>query len=222
MADESVKLLCVWSSPYSMRAMLALELKSIPYERVEQDVRSKGELLLRSNPVHKKVPVLIHNGRPIAESSVIIEYIDEQWRDHGDEILPRDPYARAQERFWADFVERKIFAESANVVFRATGQEDFLASCGILEEELRKSNRAPYFGGAKLGLVDIVLVSTALCSKSLVEVGGLRLPSRDACPRFLALLDAIREHPLVRSSLPSPDKLRDFFATAMPWIKSLS
>ncbi|KHN06984.1 Putative glutathione S-transferase [Glycine soja] len=52
-----------------------------------------ADLLLKYNPVYKKVPVFVHNEKPIAESLVIVEYIDETWKNNP--ILPSDPYQRA-------------------------------------------------------------------------------------------------------------------------------
>ncbi|MFS8003259.1 putative glutathione transferase [Helianthus anomalus] len=50
-----------------------------------------------------KVPVLVHNGNPISESVVILEYIDEVWKVVP--ISPQHAYEKAQTRFWARFVD---------------------------------------------------------------------------------------------------------------------
>ena len=106
MTGDKVKLVGFWYSPFVFRVKLALSLKGIEYEYVEEDISNKSPMLLQLNPVHKKVPVLIHNGKPILESLVIIEYIDEIWKDHP--LLPEDPVERATSRFWAKFVDDKV------------------------------------------------------------------------------------------------------------------
>jgi glutathione S-transferase len=96
-----------FASPYSKRIELALRLKSIPYQFVQEDLQNKSQTLLRYNPVHKKIPVLVHNGKPISESLFIIEYIDETW-SNGPHILPEDPYRRSKVRFWANYIQLHV------------------------------------------------------------------------------------------------------------------
>ncbi|KAF6983836.1 hypothetical protein CFC21_001934, partial [Triticum aestivum] len=102
-----LKLLGVWTSPFVIRVRVVLNLKSLPYEYVEESLGSKSALLLGSNPVHHSVPVLLHGGRPVNESQVIVQYIDEVWSGAGPSVLPADPYERAVARFWAAYVDDK-------------------------------------------------------------------------------------------------------------------
>jgi glutathione S-transferase len=94
-AEGELKLLGTWASPYVSRVKLALHLKGLSYEYVveEDHFNNKSELLLSSNQVHKKVPVMIHNGKPICESLIIMEYLDEAFPDTAAPLLPADPTA---------------------------------------------------------------------------------------------------------------------------------
>nr|CAB3470088.1 unnamed protein product [Digitaria exilis] len=103
-----VKLYGAWGSAHAAMARNALALKGVAYEHVEEDLDSKSDTLLRLNPVHGgKVPVLLVDGQPLAESLVIIEY------KHG---YPPEPRARAAARFWARFFHDEVSPPSRAVV----------------------------------------------------------------------------------------------------------
>lgn len=106
MTQDIVKLLGFWASPFALRVKWALSLKGIEYEYIEEDLSNKSSMLLQYNPMYKKVPVLLHNGKPIIESLVIIEYIEDMWKN--DPLLPEQPLERARSRVCAKFVDDKV------------------------------------------------------------------------------------------------------------------
>ena len=106
---EGMVLLDLWVSPFGQRCRIALVEKGVEYEYKEENLSDKSPLLLKMNPIHKKIPVLIHHGKPICESLVIVQYIDEVWSNNP--LLPSDPYERAKARFWADFVDKKVWRQ---------------------------------------------------------------------------------------------------------------
>ena len=107
MAQGEVKLLGAWASPFTLRARVAFNIKSVNYEFQQENLDAKSQLLLQSNPIHKKIPVLIHGGKPICESLIIVQYVDDVWSS-GPPILPSDPYDRATALFWASYIDDKV------------------------------------------------------------------------------------------------------------------
>lgn len=161
MENDELILLDFWPSMFGMRVRVALAEKGIDYKYKEEDLfTSKTPLLLKMNPVHKKIPVLIHNGKPVCESFVVVEYIDEIWKDK-PLLLPSDPYERAQARFWANYTD-KLYHDFGRRIWTAKREElagdkkNFIDPLKILEEAALGDK--PYFGGESFGFVDIALI----------------------------------------------------------------
>lgn len=74
MATSDVKLLRLWASPFTTRVQMALKLKSIEFEFIQENLQNKRKLLLKTNPVHEKVPVFIHGDKPIVVTKVLITF----------------------------------------------------------------------------------------------------------------------------------------------------
>jgi glutathione S-transferase len=104
--EEEVKLFGMVGSPIVVRVDIALNLKGVEYKFVEEKKGNFSDTLIKYNPIYKKVPVLVHNDKPISESLVILEYIDEIWKQNP--ILPSDPHKRALARFWSKFIDDKV------------------------------------------------------------------------------------------------------------------
>ncbi|XP_076908099.1 putative glutathione S-transferase [Bidens hawaiensis] len=183
MADE-VKLYGFPGSPYVSRVTTALKLKGINYEFVVEDLGNKSADLLKYNPVYKKVPVLVHNGKPISESLLIVEYIDDVWK--GVPVLPQDAYEKAQARFWAKFIDDKCMP----AIFKAIGshgQEQAVAEAHeqlqFLENELNVKGKK-FFGGDNINLVDIAATFIAYWLGAAEEALGITVLSKDKFPKI--------------------------------------
>ncbi|KAK1377498.1 Glutathione transferase [Heracleum sosnowskyi] len=215
MGDEEVKLLGVWASPFSKRVEIALKMKGIDYEYVAQDLSNKSPELLKYNPVHKKIPVLVHNGKPICESLVILEYIDETWKS-GPSILPKDPYARAMARFWAKFIDEKCLPavwkirRSQGEEEREKAIEEATEHLVTLENELRGKK---FFSGDEIGLVDIAANFIALWLVVVQELVGIELLTKEKFPRLCEWTDDYLNSSIIKETLPAKQKLLDRFRT---------
>ncbi|CAL9168275.1 unnamed protein product [Musa hybrid cultivar] len=182
---------------------------------------NKSSLLLESNPVYKKVPVLIHDGKPVCESLIIVQYIDEVWPDRAP-LLPADPYARAQARFWADFVDKKVrrcppcvrslFSSpeyhNLSSLSMEAAKEEFIEILRLLECELGDKK---YFGGDVFGFVDIALVPFTTWFYSCETYAGFSV--EEAVPKLVAWSKRCLERESVANSLYDPVKIYEYVKT---------
>ncbi|XP_057519961.1 probable glutathione S-transferase isoform X1 [Amaranthus tricolor] len=187
--EEDLVLLDYWASPFVARVKLALEEKGITnYECLHEDhiMVSKSSLLMEMNPVHKKVPVLIHNGKPVCESLLIVEYIDEVWKHKSPSLMPFHPYDTSQARFWAYTFDKK-FPEVLTKLWTQKSEiqqkekDDFLNFLKMVEGELGDK---PYFGGNTFGYCDIALISIYSWFYTFQKFTKLDIQSE--CPKLIA------------------------------------
>jgi len=219
MEPREVKLYGAWGSAHAAMPRNALALKGGRYEYVEEDLDNKSEALLRLNPVHGgKVPVLVVDGRPLAESLVIIEYADEAWpaegRGHPPALLPRASRARAAARFWARFFHDEVSPLSRAVVLadaaaeRAELAREMKARVAVMEAGIAEDfpcggEEGPFVHGRSPGLLDIILGSCAAGSRVLAAVSGVEIVEPGATPR-------------VHASVAAFDELAAGFGTTVP------
>lgn len=112
--DAELVLYHAWMSSASRRVRFALEEKGLPYigifvRLLKNEQNTPQYLALNPNGV---VPTLVHRGRPIIESTVINEYLDDVFPE--TPLRPSDPAERAAMRIWtymADTVVIKAFQE---------------------------------------------------------------------------------------------------------------
>ena len=89
----------------SLKALLPLKEKGVEYVSHYMNLlefEQHEPWFVKINP-NGQVPVLVHDGRSITESTVINEYVDESFP--GVPLRPADAYGRAQMRIWTKFVD---------------------------------------------------------------------------------------------------------------------
>ncbi|KAA8550446.1 hypothetical protein F0562_002130 [Nyssa sinensis] len=209
MADEVI-LLDSLPSSFGMRVRIALAEKGIKYEYKEENLMmDKSPLLLQMNPVHKMIPVLIHNGKPICESLIILQYIDEVWNDCSP-LLPSDPYQRSQAKFWADFIDKKIYDCGKRILMskaevQEAGEKEMIECLKLLEGELGDKK---YFGGESLGFLDIALVPYYSWFYSYETCGNFSIEAE--CQKLMSWIQRCMELKSVSKSLHDHHKVYDY------------
>ncbi|XP_057801140.1 probable glutathione S-transferase [Salvia miltiorrhiza] len=198
-------------SPYVNRVEMALKMKGVEYEYIAEDVKNKSPLLLQYNPIHKKVPVLVHNGKSIAESLIIVEYIDEVWE--GPSILPKDPYQRAMTRFWAKFIDEKCIPTLWKACW-STGEdqqkskEESTEALKFLENEIKGKK---FFGGENIGVVDIAANFIGYWLPIISEVVGCELMTHENFPNMCRWANDYCNDNFVKENLPKKEALLQRF-----------
>ncbi|KAH6799357.1 glutathione S-transferase TAU 20 [Perilla frutescens var. frutescens] len=207
MSNEALKLLDFWESPFAARVRLALAEKGLSYESQDEDLfGGKSELLLKSNPIYEKVPVLLHDGKPVVESANIVYYIDETWPQ--PQLLPACSYGRSRARFWADFIDKKVFDGGCNI-WKSKGGEELETAKKEFIDILKKLEGAmgehDYFGGDKMGFVDIILVSLSSWFPAYEKFGDFKI--EEESPKIGAWIKRCYQKESVAKSLPDTQKV---------------
>ncbi|KAH7510558.1 hypothetical protein FEM48_ZijujUnG0114400 [Ziziphus jujuba var. spinosa] len=175
--DHQVKLFGTEESPFCFRAIWALKLKGIPFKYIDEYGDITGaSCYFSTTQFTRSFQFLFMEEKPICESMVIVEYIDETWPQNP--LFPNDPYGKAQARFWVKYADDTVPA--ILTVFTGSGEELEKAKKVILEmlrvmEEQSPIGEKKFFGGDKIGIADIAFGWTAHWLAVIEEVVGVKL-----------------------------------------------
>ena len=124
------------SSVCAAKVRFALAEKGLDWEGEYIDIL-KGEQFdpeyLKLNP-KGVVPTLVHDGRVILDSTVIVEYLDQIAPDSS--VHPADPLERAQARYWTKAVDEDLHPACGAVTFVCSHRHTVLKNLG--EEGVKK------------------------------------------------------------------------------------
>ena len=211
----ALKLISHKLCPYVQRAVIALNEKGIPVERIDSDLASKPDWFLKISPLGK-VPVLVvttdQSEVALFESNVICEYIEET--QPGDKLHPSDALTRAGHRAWMEFGSAILgdlwgLETTTDAATFESKRQALSAKFARVEAAL---GAGPFFAGSAFSLVDAVFAPVFRYFDVFDELADLRI-FKDV-PKVRVWRAELAKRPSVRTAVGEdyPQLLRAFLA----------
>ena len=105
------------------KVRIVLAEKRLAWTPVEIDLFKSEQYdpaYLKLNP-KGVVPTLVHDGRPVIESTLICEYLDDAFPE--PPLVPADPWLRSRMRIWSKLVDEGLFEGITEISFSAMFRE---------------------------------------------------------------------------------------------------
>lgn len=124
----------------AQKVRIALAEKKLPHERRHINLMKAEQVspdYLKINP-KGVVPALVHDGQPVIESTIIMEYLEDAFPK--EPLRPAAPIARAKMRVWAQIPDAALHAACGTVTYAAAFADQIKAanSPAALKERLAK------------------------------------------------------------------------------------
>ena len=197
-----MKIIGSFVSPYVRKVLVCMELKGLDYEVDPITPFFGNDEFRRLSPLCR-IPVLIDEGLVLTDSTVIAEYLDEQFPE--PPLMPKEPKERARARWLEEFADTRLGDVFIWGLFypkmvhpRVWGEPgdqaridkslstEIPAALDYLESELPDSG----FLFGQMGLADIAIASFF---RNAAYAGFM--PDRSRWPRTARLVADVLSHP---------------------------
>lgn len=178
--------------PYCARVRIVLAEKAIGFDTVTVDLDDRPSWIYDLNPTGR-VPVLEDDGLVLAESRVLMEYLEERFPEVP--LLPVDPADRALVRLRLERFDDLL----GNVYYLFRRERSSEQARSALDEALddlaKLLERQPYLSGEEYGLADCGYVPWIFRAETSL---GVEVRGR---PSIAAWLDRVEQRPAVAEEL---------------------
>ena len=201
-------------SPFVRKVLAVCKLKGLEYEHERTMPGVKEPEFLAISPL-AKIPAFSDGDFGFSDSSVICEYLEEQYPQRP--VLPPSPQQRALSRWYEEYADTWLATQITVFFFERRvkpmmnlGETDEARLAQVAEEEHPKifgylEGVLPDKGflfGKDLMLADVAL----FCPFANGEYGGLK-PDAAQWPRLASFLGRVREHPVMAELLAAEQKV---------------
>ncbi|KAI9255543.1 thioredoxin-like protein [Sporodiniella umbellata] len=202
MTYDNITLYTARVCPFAQRAAIALKEANVEHETVEIDLLNKPDWYGEINP-DLKVPALTIGDEKLAESLIIIEYINDRFPDKN--LLPKDPLKRARIRYFIEFFFSKFFSEYYKYLTNYRESDALstyeknanIALKKVNELLVQQSASGPYFLGTEYSLADIAIVPFLgrVLGFHKLALNGYEFPALKEYPRLAEFFSANLDRP---------------------------
>jgi glutathione S-transferase len=189
--------------PFCQKVRVVLAEKDLEYEKIFVDLRKQEQKLpdfLRLNP-YGKVPVLVDEDEVVYDSTIINEYLEDEYPL--PRLLPEDSQSRARVRMLEDYCDNSFIPPTTMLLaqLRKADAERDMQRVDQAREELR---RALYYLRDRLQGQEFLVgkeftLADAAYAPRIMVLGRLGVELEPALAPVQAWIDRIRVRPSVRS-----------------------
>ncbi|QRV72617.1 glutathione S-transferase [Ceratobasidium sp. AG-Ba] len=197
-----------WFCPFVQRAWIALEAKGISYLYQEENPYKKDAKFVEKFP-KGLVPGVLYKGNPIAESLVILEFLEDAYPQ--TPLLPSDPYARAQVRYTVDGVTKSILPPFYRLLQAQETDKQDEARQDLYKglQTFAKGIKGDFWAGEQLTHADIALIPFIVRMPILEAHRNFK--KAEVGHDFEAYAERVVNLPSVQRTLSEPDRYEEVY-----------
>ncbi|KAG9088772.1 hypothetical protein FS749_001917, partial [Ceratobasidium sp. UAMH 11750] len=197
-----------WFCPFVQRAWIALEEKGIPYLYQEENPYKKDAKFIEKFP-KGLVPGVLYKGKPIAESLVILEFLEDAYPQVP--LLPSDPYARAQVRYAVDGATKSVLPPFYRLLQAQEAEKRDEARQDLYKglQTFAKGISGPFWAGEQFTHADIALLPFIVRLPILEAHRDFK--RAEVGHSFEAYAERVVNLPSVQRTLSEPDRYEEVY-----------
>ena len=200
-------------SPFVRKTAAVMDLKGLSYDNIPVIPGSPPEGFADISPL-LKIPALIDGDLKISDSTVICEYLEEQYPD----ILtkPTNPADRARARWLEEYADTKVAEAAAGIFFERLvkptlmGQDSDEKNINrlinellpIVQDYLEEQLPTDGFLFGNLGSTDLSITTMFINA----EYGGYQV-DQQRWPKLSAFINRVKSHPVVANILSKEQEM---------------
>ena len=209
-AAQELELVSFKVCRFVQRSTIALNEKQVDYKLTHITRDEEPDWFKEISPLGK-VPVLLVDGKPVFESAVILEYLDET---SAPKLHPDDPLEIALHRSWLEFGS-ELFGTNY-MMGAGKDQEQYEKQLARLKAGLERvsgvlADEEPFFAGTQFSLIDSAYAPLFMRMEILERTFGINFGKS---ARVQAWQDALLAKESVKKSV-----VADFEAIYLAFVK---